>query len=75
MAICGIIHSPMSKKTATELEILFTAYNDKPTAQNAARLISTLRVALDTSERDRIVLEKDIRKLEQFLSGKNPCDE
>jgi hypothetical protein len=72
MQFSRIISRPMSKKTSTELHILISAYESKASAENAARLISTLREALDTSENDRRRLEKDIRKLEIFLS-ENAC--
>lgn len=62
----------MSKKTKTELEILISAYEAKATTENAAKLISTLREALEASEKDRHALERDIRKLELFVS-ENAC--
>lgn len=62
----------MSKKTRTELEILISAYEAKASTENAAKLISTLRQALEASEKDRMQLERDIRKLEVFLS-ENAC--
>ena len=60
----------MSKKTKTELEILIEAHTKNPTPENSGLLIKTLREALQASEADRIRLEKDIAKLEQFLTGK-----
>ena len=62
----------MSKKTRTELEILISAYETKASTENAAKLIATLREALEASEKDRHALERDIRKLEVFLS-ENAC--
>jgi len=62
----------MSKKTRTELEILISAYESKASTENAAKLIATLREALEASEKDRHALERDIRKLEVFLS-ENAC--
>jgi hypothetical protein len=67
-----ILSRPMSKKTSTELHILISSYESQASAENAAKLISTLREALDASEKDRRRLEKDIRKLEIFLS-ENAC--
>lgn len=61
----------MSKKIRTELDILIQSNNENPTKENSLVLIKTLREALDASEKDRIRLESDLRKLEQFLSGKN----
>jgi hypothetical protein len=61
----------MSKKIRTELDILIQSNNENPTKENSLALIKTLREALDASEKDRIRLEADIRKLESFLSGKN----
>ncbi len=61
----------MSKKIRTELDILIQSNNENPTKENSHVLIKTLREALDASEKDRIRLEADIRKLESFLSGKN----
>ena len=62
----------MSRKTRTELEILIQAHTNKPSTENSAKLIATLREALDASERDRLKLEADIRKLELFVS-ENSC--
>ena len=61
----------MSKKIRTELDILIQSNNENPTKENSLALIKTLKEALDASEKDRIRLEADIRKLESFLSGKN----
>lgn len=61
----------MSKKTRTELEILLDDYNKTKSPETAHALVFTLRAALEASEKDRNTLERDIRKLEQFLSGKN----
>jgi hypothetical protein len=58
----------MSKKTRTELEILLNQYDKTKQDATAHALVATLRAALDTSEKDRNTLEKDIRKLELMLS-------
>jgi Mg2+/Co2+ transporter CorC len=64
----------MSKKTKTELEILSTVYAKTPTPENAAELIKILRDALETSEKDRDSLEKDMRMLELAFSQKTDCE-
>ena len=63
----------MSKKTATELDILSHAYAKTPTPENAAMLIKTLQDALRSREDSIAELEKGVRTLELFLSEKTDC--
>jgi hypothetical protein len=70
---CPTISRPMSKKTATELEILSHAYEKNPTPENAAQLIKTLQEALKAREDSVAELEKGIRMLELFLAEKTDC--
>ena len=54
-----------------EIELLLIAHRDNPASQTISqRLILALKTALETSESERLTLERDIKKLEQFLSGK-----
>jgi hypothetical protein len=69
----GIISRPMSKKTATELEVLSTTYANNPNPENAAQLIKTLQEALKAREDSVAELEKGIRMLELFLAEKTDC--
>ena len=68
--ILATISRPMSKKTATELEILSHAYAKTPTPENADLLIRTLQDALKSREDSIAELEKGIRTLELFLAEK-----
>jgi hypothetical protein len=70
---CPTISRPMSKKTATELEILSTTYANNPNTENAAQLIKTLQEALKAREDSVAELEKGIRMLELFLAEKTDC--
>ena len=63
----------MSKKTATELEILSHAYAKNPTPENSALFIKTLLDALKSREEAIDELEKGIRTLELFLAEKTDC--
>jgi hypothetical protein len=71
---CPTISRPMSKKTATELEILSHAYEKNPTPENSAMFIKTLMDALKSREEAINELEKGIRTLELFLAEKTDCD-
>jgi len=70
---CPTISRPMSKKTATELEILSHAYEKNPTPENSAMFIKTLMDALKSREEAINELEKGIRTLELFLAEKTDC--
>jgi hypothetical protein len=58
----------MSQKTKTELEILLSQYDKTKQDATAHALVSTLRAALDASEKDREELEKGIRLLELTIA-------
>ena len=64
----------MPQKIKTELEILSHAYQENPTAENAAQLIKTLQDALKDREAIVSELEKDLRMLELFLAEKTDCE-
>ena len=64
----------MPQKIKTELEILSHAYQDNPTAENAAHLIKTLQDALKDREDGVAELENGIRMLELFLAEKTDCE-
>jgi hypothetical protein len=56
-----------------EIELLLIAHKDNPSSQTISqRLIIALKTALEASESERLTLERDIKKLEHFLSGKSP---
>ena len=60
----------MSQKTKTELEILLTTYDTEKKPETAHKLVELLRSSLDSTLKEKSILEADIRKLELFLAGK-----
>lgn len=64
-----MLKNPMSKPNRLKIDLLISAYDTNPDDKSTAKeLIKALRTALETSEADRITLEKDIRTLEIALS-------
>jgi hypothetical protein len=59
----------MSKKTKTELEILFTSYDTHKSPETAHELIEILRGEFASVMKEKAILEADIRKLELFLAS------
>jgi ABC-type cobalamin transport system ATPase subunit len=59
----------MSKKTKTELEILFASYDANKSLETAHELIEILRGEFSAVMKEKAILEADIRKLELFLAS------
>lgn len=69
MQFSRILSRPMSQKTKTELEILFTSYDTSKSLETAHELIEILRGEFSAVMKEKAILEADIRKLELFLAS------
>lgn len=69
MQFSRILSRPMSKKTKTELEILFTTYDTNKSPETAHKLVEMLREEFSSVMKEKAILEADIRKLELFLAS------
>ena len=69
MQFSRILSRPMSKKTKTELEILFASYDTNKSLETAHELIEILRGEFSAVMKEKAILEADIRKLELFLAS------